>query len=694
MNRFKAALLALALLAAAGPGGARALTLAWTGGGGTAAASEGRNWTAGRPPADGDRVIFGLPSSRDCVWDLSVDLAALTISENFRGDIALSAPLRVAGDLVVRGGMIDLRRHSAAVGGRVYVGGRGILEMSEGTLAVGPGGVLVDGGAFFSRSPGRGGAAIKSLHPGAHYPFAVSAGRLLFSNPAGTVIDGSSGVTFYSVAEIRRADFVEIRNLQPGGTALRIFRPRDYWPELKSWTFDASVRRKTAVGDLALERDELAALALAAYRAAPLEPAGESAEAPAAGPAPESGEPFAAAAAYKAGRDSAAVVPYLALQLSGGQYFVGREKGGLSGNLNLLASAAVKHERLGGWTLVPVLSSQYQGTKQVTDLVGGGTLFQERMSHGLSLRGAYRLAPRLTIKPSVGYRREFLKETRDESWGGGLFDYARPGFSVEAEYAYADPFTLRAAYDFYLIDFVNYASLESVIKDSAGSALARELAGRDVLDFYNHALSAGGTLQGPWRTFLEGGLTSTLRLFPDQRVVREDGELTGAARRDLASQLSAAWRAPRQLSAGWKAVAGLRFSLGHNYSTQNSYDAQRTKFLRNYYDTLSLRGGLDLDLHRRLPGADRPLSFNLSFTAGRIGYNGRQAQAPSGLYLGDKIRQNEALLSAGLSYPVAPHFVWTCHFGYGRQTSNQRFERLYKYNFKTTTYRFGFGYEF
>jgi hypothetical protein len=248
-------------------------------------------------------------------------------------------------------------------------------------------------------------------------------------------------------------------------------------------------------------------------------------------------------------------------------------------------------------------------------------------------------------------------------------------------------------YDFYHIGFVNFRSLESIIKDSQGNAMARELAGDSVLDSYNHSIYAGGTKEGPWRSYFEGNLALTLRLFPEQHVVNASGQLDNPTRRDLASQFAMAWRLPRELSSSWKAVSGARLSAGYNISNQNSYDAQRLRFLKDYYDSTSVRAGVDLHLSHNLK-RERPLELDLSATLGRTDYYGRRSQDTSGLYLGSRIYQYDAVLNAGVSYPIAPHFVWTSQIGYGRQASNQRFERLYRYNLTTTTYRIGFGYEF
>jgi hypothetical protein len=206
-------------------------------------------------------------------------------------------------------------------------------------------------------------------------------------------------------------------------------------------------------------------------------------------------------------------------------------------------------------------------------------------------------------------------------------------------------------------------------------------------------LTLGGTLQGPWRSYAEGTLVSTIRLFPDQHVVTQSGDFENSTRNDFSNQLFLAWRLPRELSKAWKAVGGLRLEAGLNSSNQNTYDAQRLKFLKNYYDSTAIRAGVDLNFYQKLK-EERPLELSLSATLGRVGYSGRLAQDASGLYLGDKIYQNEAVLGISASYPIAPHFVWTTQFGYGRQSSNQNYEKLYKYNFSTKNYRIGFGYEY
>ena len=720
-------ILALCLLTAVFCAPAFGEAVRWTGKGETDKASDGKNWRSGKAPGRGDYVIFGKLSSKNCEWDLAVTLYYFAMRKEYKGNIRIEArALLVTKNVNIEGGMLDLQTASMTVGRRIYVGSRGTFDLSNGTLTVGPTGILVDAGGTFL-STGESKARIMSAKRNKYYRFIVGRGNIALSNPAGTEVSGSQGMTLYSRAKVIQADFVNVKRLKPGKAAVKVFRAKGQELELKGWTFDETVEKKAGTRYAKFAKAEPAPAleartpedvieeptesepALPGYdKTAPhdatkelikSEPAAPPLEAPAAAEPEET--PFAGLEEYEAARARANFQPYLAVQFNGGQYFFQAEQGNLSGNLNVLASMVIKHEKLGPkWAIVPVVSSQYQGTKQVTDLVGGGTLFQERMAHSLAVRGVCQLSPEWKLKPGLGYKWELLKETRDESWGNGLFDYRRPGFSLEGEYTYKYPFTFTIGYDFYHIGFVNFTSLESIIKDSQGDSMARELAGSSVLDSNNHALVFGGTLQGPWRSYAEGNLVTTLRLFPDQHVVAETGDFKNSTRNDLSNQLSLALRIPREISQSWKVVGGFRLAAGYNTSNQNSYDAQRLKFLKDYYDSTSIRAGVDLNLYHKLPAGrsggkeERPLEFGFSATLGRANYNGRLAQTSSGLYLGRRIYQNEAVLSIGLSYPIAPHFRWTSQFGYGRQTSNQDFERLYRYNFTTTNYRIGFNYEY
>lgn len=383
------------------------------------------------------------------------------------------------------------------------------------------------------------------------------------------------------------------------------------------------------------------------------------------------------------------ITPYFNASLMGGQYFFGATEGTLSGNASVLTSASIKISP--DLTLIPLYSGKYQGTKQVTDLVGGGTLFQELMDHRVAVKGIYSLNQSFKIKPELGFKREYLRETKDEKWGKGLFDYQRPGFSIEGEYTYQDPFSVRFGYDIYKISFLNYTSLESQIGAADGS-MAREMAGADVLNSVNHSLYAAGNREMPWQSLGEASLIFTRRGYGEQKVVNETGQFKSDTRSDTVLAADLGWRFPRK-ALGGKFVPGLTLAYARNNSSQNSYDAQRTKFIGDYYDYNRLRAGLDASL--QIPLEEKKFwDVRLGFGWTRTGYSKRPVQDSTGLYGSDKIYLNEYIIGGAGSYPVAENFRWTASLQYGKQSSNMKYEKLYKYNFDVFAYLIGFTYEY
>src|SRR6185295_19092696 len=92
-------------------------------------------------------------------------------------------------------------------------------------------------------------------------------------------------------------------------------------------------------------------------------------------------------------------------------------------------------------------------------------------------------------------------------------------------------------------------------------------------------------------TLLEASAGLTRRTFGDQHVVVLTGDLSKDTRGDWVATAGAGVRVPRKPSDKLKIVWGLRVDASAARSNQNSYDAQRTQFLENYYDSNEVRLG-------------------------------------------------------------------------------------------------------
>lgn len=394
------------------------------------------------------------------------------------------------------------------------------------------------------------------------------------------------------------------------------------------------------------------------------------------------------------------VIPLYRISLTGGQYFFASDKSNLNANIKATAAPAVKLDE--EWTLLPLYNGNFRGTKSVNDTVGSGTLFQQGMDHYLSFAGLYKPEDSTwRFKPAVNYKLEFLKETRDETWGKGLFDYQTVGVELAAENVYKEPFSYRLGYEFFYTFYPNYQSLESQAGiDPNGNRLNRENAGTDVLDTINNALNASISIPVPYdepKVALNLGYRAAWQRYPDQPIIAQDGEPNDHKpynRQDFYNSLTVGVTYPRSLMAdALRMNLGFHTGVSHNGSNQNTYDAGKTRFISDSYGYYSVPVGVALGL--AWGDKKNPSTADLGCTWIRQQYLGRLAQDENGTYLdGERQRQDRFVLGLGYGYPIAPNFRLTAQASVARATSNTKFEQSYRYTYTAATYLLGFTYDY
>lgn len=379
------------------------------------------------------------------------------------------------------------------------------------------------------------------------------------------------------------------------------------------------------------------------------------------------------------------VKPVISAQLMGGQYYYQGSDSALGAIAAVSAAPYLKFNEQ--WSLVPLYMGSYRGTKQVTDVVGGGTLFQDSQDHVLSLKGIRAFENGLKLKASSSYAFELLRETKDEDWGDGLYDNRRLQGGTEAEWSWAENHLLRASYDFYKITFPNYVSLES---QGQSLDLARELNEPNVLDTTNHAfgLSAQTAIPGSGLGTLSYGLT--WRDFSEQHIVDAAGQLTGALRDDRIHTMRADGTWPLANGAAWKVLGTLGVSRTRLYSNQNNYDAGKTTFNPNYYANLKHQ----LDGRADLYVGENPWTVSLTWAVSRQSYADRPVQDRAGTYQNDDIRVDQLLTGLSFTYPIAHGFRLAASMNLGWSDSNMQYEELYAYHYNTASYLMGFTYAY
>ncbi len=373
-------------------------------------------------------------------------------------------------------------------------------------------------------------------------------------------------------------------------------------------------------------------------------------------------------------------------RLLGGQYFFENQESELSGDAGIVFSPAVK---LGDrWSIVPIINSSWRGTKSVKDLVGGGTLFQQTQDHMGSAKAVYQFSEKLQFKGGGGYHLQLLKETKDESWGKGLFDYEKPWLNFEMERTLSRDSAIRLGYDYFWIDFRNYTSLESQQRD-----LGRENVGAKTLDTQNHAPYLS------WRSaFGFFGQTAkydltyyhTLRSFTDQKVVLPTGELSTDKRSDTNMIATANMTLPYFFTDRLKLLQDYRLAASVLSSNQSNYDAAKTRFNDNYYAYKEYTVGLNNSF---LLGT-LPWIVSGGFTYVRRAYDSRLTQNDGGDYGSEKIGVNEYYANLGVTYPVNKNFRVQALGNFGWSRSNMKYERTYQYHYETFSYLLGVIYDY
>ena len=669
----------------------------WTGEGQTNKASEAMNWQNGIIPHNGDRVLFGHTSNKDCDWDFDVSITSLTVSHEYHGRISLGThQLDVTRHVRVAGGVLDLAEGVLAVHGLLYMDKGGTVQLSQGELRLGRKGLLVDDGGVLL-STGDKPAHVKAAD-GEYYDFRVGNGTVNIANPSGTVIERSKGVILYSKAKVEKAAKISVKQVPAGATGVTVYAKQADQVDLEDWDFDETVGHQVDAPAAAKKGQTVAIRrtpapaqpetppVLPIVKSTEAAPAEEAEEAP---KGPSMSEALAEDAKMK-------VTPLFDLEFLGGQYFFKGQQGNLSGNGSLLAAPAIKfNER---WTLLPMLSSSYQGTKQVVDLVGAGTLFQQRLDNRLAAKAVYTPEPDSPwrLKPSASAKWEMLEETRDESWGHGLFDYQKYGAGFEGEYVYKEPLSVRASYDYAFTHFPNYTTLESRQKfDINGQPLARELVGGHTLDNNGHALTLAGTAQPLAGFFVEPMYVLLLQDYPNQRRVTASGDFSSSLRSDVTNLLDVTVRNPRALREDLKIMPSLGLGAVFARSNQASYDALNAKFLPGYYDydEYSIRPAFTT-LMGGATASDKPLAMTLGVNYTVRRYLSRPTQDPLGAYRSTRITERTTLLNAMITVPMDKNFSLVGNVQYGHSDSNMAFQQFYTYDYDSLNYLFGVSWEY
>ncbi len=381
------------------------------------------------------------------------------------------------------------------------------------------------------------------------------------------------------------------------------------------------------------------------------------------------------------------MTPVATVNLLGGKYFLDSEAASFQGRMDAFFSPALK---LGeNHDLIPIYSGNYSGTQDIQELAGGGVLTRKRQTHTFSLKYVH-TREFDKYKPRLSYTMARVKETKDEDWGEGLFDYnaISLGFEAEQERPHG---TFTESYDFYKTAYPNYSTLlsesASVFNDTATFNQLSTNAGENPMDNIAHRLAFSYTWF-PEPLTVRAGYDFTYRSYGDQAVAANPAVGASPFKSDTRADIVQNWsiRASRVVKP-MQLTAGAR--VGWLSSNQASYDSTRQKYMDDYYSYVDIQLSPAMTLALK-----NGMQFGFGLDWRRVFYSGRLKQDSTGNYGDDKIDQTYWLTSITARYPVFGRFFARAAYNYQVSTSNMKYEDNYRYNYRASTYLMGLEWEF
>lgn len=380
---------------------------------------------------------------------------------------------------------------------------------------------------------------------------------------------------------------------------------------------------------------------------------------------------------------AAKVTPVADVTVLGGQYFLEGNSAAFDGNVDAMVVPVVNFTPK--TALLPIYQGSFRGTKDVEDLVGGGTLVQTRMDHSLTLKLVHQFTPNFSLKGKVGYKKEWLKETVDETFSNGLFNYDRLVTGVEMERDKPET-KIRVGYDFYTMRYPNYRSLGSDSRFTDVGLTAT--AGTDILDYNTHELFFEKRNKIGEKSSWVWGYDVAYKGFQDQKVVTASGGYSASNRFDMSHQLSSGVELQKD-----NVTFGLDGVFQFYHSNQNSFDASRAFFNKRYYNfgEVHLTPSVSLNIGK---GSSGPLRTTFFWDFGFRRYTDRIAQDPDGEPTGAKLHQAFHALGFRVKYPLPHGLSLRTQANYKVYSSNMNYEKNYRYNYDAVTYFAGLGWEY
>jgi hypothetical protein len=382
------------------------------------------------------------------------------------------------------------------------------------------------------------------------------------------------------------------------------------------------------------------------------------------------------------------ITPTLNISLSGGGFYFEDEPLSFGEYINIDIVPSTKFNE--NSTLLVGYSGKYRGIRDVIQFTGGSAFYEEYSNHSVLLQFIRKIGTGFRIKPVVNYKRELYKETKEDNWDTGLYNYDRWSGRLEIDKTFdidsygwsAKNLMIGGGYDTGITVYPNPETIAARYEALGSTEFAK--VDPKLFDYQSGAvyLKSELTLE---KFSCRVDYIFTQKYYDGQKIVDELGQFTDEPRRDEINNLTA--------EAGWYfgngVAASVEYAMTRYDSTQNHYDGFFTpNFTPGFYDYSDIN--ISPVFSVRLNG----IILSISYTNGSKNYSERLAQDESGNYGSEKIATKSEMTTFRISHDLFKGLLLSITCNLGKVSSNTRYEDVYRYNYDNFNFLAGIVYRY
>ena len=339
---------------------------------------------------------------------------------------------------------------------------------------------------------------------------------------------------------------------------------------------------------------------------------------------------------------------------------------------------------------IPLYSGLYKKQRQIINEEEGGRLYTTTMSHNLSCMHKHLYSELLTQRLTGFVSLNYNRETSDESFGDGLYDYRDYGVNLDYQYnlvkTETDTGTILFGSKYYFRKYPNFKSLISMTRDDVPEKDEKDQKVWGTITRYTHKFAD--------KLVLAISYDFLFKRFADKHTVELNGILEDKKREDKVHY----FKLDLDYRAGERFILGLDGEIELNNSNQNYYDTREAGigddvFVPHYfnYNRYEIRPSLTYLLPLE---ENRNIAFKIAYAYTARDYSNRNVKDAQGAY---KSNLQEDRIHAGsfnVNYPINEKLSFLFNVDYTHNTSNMEYEQYYRYDYDIYNILSGLSYKF